>query len=311
VDALDYLAAELQSGPAARPQNLPDESLAAVHDIRRFTTSHIMYLGIPLADAEDAVEDAVCELYFRLLRGDAPRQPRAWARVVARRAAARYTERRHRERPTTHEDLAIFAGPAGDHSDITDYLAERDQVFDWIHSLPPNHQEVITLIMDGYSASEIAHHLGLPIGIVRVRLRAAREKLRGVFVAQMAADRQAERAERYTADQHTMARRSRSPVQRPRPIETSTAEESTDLRELADLPPRQQEVLRLSRRGYKPAQIARVLGLSPNTVRVNLFHARKRMRRNLELLDSEGSRLITGGSPERTQSMTDAIRHWN
>jgi RNA polymerase sigma factor (sigma-70 family) len=47
---------------------------------------------------------------------------------------------------------------------------------------------------------------------------------------------------------------------------------------LAALPPRQQEVLRLSRHGYKPAQIARALAISPNTVRVNLFHARKRIR---------------------------------
>jgi DNA-binding NarL/FixJ family response regulator len=56
---------------------------------------------------------------------------------------------------------------------------------------------------------------------------------------------------------------------------TAPVREETDL---ADLPPRQQEVLRLTRRGYKPAQIARVRAISPNTVRVNLFHARKRLR---------------------------------
>lgn len=56
--------------------------------------------------------------------------------------------------------------------------------------------------------------------------------------------------------------------------------------ELLGLPPRQREVLRLSLEGYKPTQIARALSLSPNTVRVNLHHARKRLRDNREALSS-------------------------
>jgi RNA polymerase sigma factor (sigma-70 family) len=254
-------------------------------DIQR-VAAFVMYSGASQADAEDATQDALCELYSMLVRGDEPRNPQAWSRVVARRAASRYAAHRHRERPTSHEDLASFAGPAGGHDEIAGHLAEHDQVLDWIRSLPPNHRDVIALTMDGCSTFDIADRLQLPIGIVRIRLAAARRKLREAFVAQMATDRQAERTE-----QRTMAFRSRSSVQRARLTEIPTAEESTDQRELSDLPPRQQQVLRLSRRGYKPAQIAQVLGLSSNTVRVNLFHARKRMRQNLELLGSEKGRL--------------------
>lgn len=166
-------------------------------------------------------------------------------------------------------------------------LPSATRFLDWIRCLPPDHQDVIALVVDDHSTQEIAYRLQLPPAVVRSRLRAARRELSEAFVAQMAADRRAERAE-----QRAMASRSRDPIQRPRTAQMSSAEESTDPRDLADLPPRQQEVLRLSRRGYKPAQIAPILGLSPNTVRVNLFHARKRIRRSLELPSAAAGRII-------------------
>jgi RNA polymerase sigma factor (sigma-70 family) len=291
MESLPNLVAGLQSSPATRPPSLPDEFLAAIPEIQRATVLSTMHSGVSFADAEDATQDALVSMYLALQRGDTISTPRAWARVVARRAAWRLASRQGRERLTANEDLAVLAGDADNHEKMADDIAERVQVLDWIRQLPADHQNIIALVGDGYSPSEIAEQLGLSTAVVRVRLKNAREKLRKAFVTQLEADRRAERAE-----QPATAARSRQ-VSRPRPADASSAEEVTHLRALADLPPRQQEVLRLSRRGYKPAQIARLLGLSPNTVRVNLYHARNRMRQTLELLSGEETRVAVSSPP--------------
>ena len=52
----------------------------------------------------------------------------------------------------------------------------------------------------------------------------------------------------------------------------SGAGAATDI--LRELPRRQRETLTLAMDGYRPAEIARLLGIEPNAVRVNLHHAR-------------------------------------
>jgi DNA-directed RNA polymerase specialized sigma24 family protein len=186
---------------------------------------------------------------------------KAYTRTVARREAWRLNQRRDQLlAPDEFAFLTDYGLPGG--KQIDDYLVEEDQVRGWISQLPPEQAAIIDLLMDGASPPEVAGHLQIPKDVVRIRLRAAREQLRAAFVAQMTADREAE--------QRPVTRRAK-PLARPPAPTTAPAREETDL---ADLPPRQQEVLRLTRRGYKPAQIARGRAISPNTVRVNLFHAR-------------------------------------
>jgi len=50
-----------------------------------------------------------------------------------------------------------------------------------------------------------------------------------------------------------------------------------------ELPPRQREVCDLvDFQGYEPAEVAEMLGVNPNTVRANLFKARKMIRERIE-----------------------------
>jgi RNA polymerase sigma-70 factor, ECF subfamily len=60
------------------------------------------------------------------------------------------------------------------------------------------------------------------------------------------------------------------------------------LEALADLPPRQREVLYLSAcEGLKTAEIGQVLGITPESVKASLSIARKRMRENCALAASQ------------------------
>jgi RNA polymerase sigma factor (sigma-70 family) len=53
------------------------------------------------------------------------------------------------------------------------------------------------------------------------------------------------------------------------------------IRIIASLPEQQRRVVALRYDGYMPADIARILGTDPNNVRVNLHHARARLRASL------------------------------
>jgi RNA polymerase sigma factor (sigma-70 family) len=52
---------------------------------------------------------------------------------------------------------------------------------------------------------------------------------------------------------------------------------------LRELPPRQRETLALTMEGFQPSEIARILGIEPNTVRVSLYHARMKVLAHLAL----------------------------
>jgi RNA polymerase sigma factor (sigma-70 family) len=239
--------------------------------------------GISSVDREDIAQEVLLKLHAVISRGVAPRAPGAWARTVARRYA--WKSLRHTsEWLMTAEQLAALGGTTDNTADLVE-LAERDQMLGWVRQLRPERRAVVALYMDGYSSEEIADALQISHKVVRIRLSAALQELRKKLVAQMDHDRRSEHAEGLSS----ISTIGSAPRPRPRsagPLESSS-EELAARQAIANMPRRQSEVLRLSRRGYKPAQIAQVLGLSPNTVRVNLCHARKRMRRNLELNSQE------------------------
>ena len=61
------------------------------------------------------------------------------------------------------------------------YTFNPDQigVKDWVNKLSPEHKEVIDIVyFSGYSHREAAEHLGLPLGTLKTRIRAALKQLR-------------------------------------------------------------------------------------------------------------------------------------
>jgi RNA polymerase sigma-70 factor (ECF subfamily) len=55
---------------------------------------------------------------------------------------------------------------------------------------------------------------------------------------------------------------------------------------LADLPPKQRQVMAWSIDGFSPAEIASALGVDPAAVRQNLAKARKNLKQNLGITEA-------------------------
>ncbi|WP_158558088.1 sigma-70 family RNA polymerase sigma factor [Spongiactinospora gelatinilytica] len=267
---------------ASSPVASPTLPLSAVRDVRRAVRFTVCGLADSYgADSEDIAQEVLLALLTAHRLGRLPDRPAAWAQTVARRRAWKSDMDRRREVPIGGPgELDLVSSASGERGDeMADLTVQRHRLVGWIRDLPPEVRAVMALRMDGYSDSEIARDLRMSRSLVKVHAREGTERLRAALVGQMAAEMAAEQAERRAEQAET---RQAGPVPVcPAPAAPPPSED----RALAGLPPRQKEVLRLSRRGYTPAQIARLLGLSANTARVNLYHARKRVRRDLGLLD--------------------------
>ncbi|MEN3308920.1 MAG: hypothetical protein V7603_5122 [Micromonosporaceae bacterium] len=63
--------------------------------------------------------------------------------------------------------------------------------------------------------------------------------------------------------------------------EAAVTEQAVDqdlLRLVADLPPRQRQIIALVADGYSQAEVAEALGLTPSAVRANLYKARRNLK---------------------------------
>jgi len=263
VDPLSILLAG--HAPASRPgdgeapldDGAGDMTGSVIEELHLIARSAARSAGVSWTDAEDAAQEAFLALWRAAGRGGLPSELaacRSWMRTVAFRSALR----RARDRsPLSLDDdaLAALAALAGPDDEVPDLVTGHEQVLSLLRGLPRDEREVIALVIDGYRLWEIGEVLRIPLAVAQRRASSARERLRRAIAAQAEGEEQARQPGRGSGDA-----------------------------ELRSLPPRQREVLRLSREGYKPAQIAEALSLSPNTVRVNLHHARKRLHRNRELL---------------------------
>lgn len=127
----------------------------------------------------------------------------------------------------------------------------------------------------GLTSRETARQLRVSVATVRTHRKNALHKL-----------------EQLPAIQHVRRSLLTCP-DRPSSPRGESGSHAAEERAISQLPPRQREILTWSRIGYKPSQIAEILHLSANTVRVNLHHARKRLRRTLA--EQSGARTIAAG----------------
>lgn len=126
----------------------------------------VMRLGASLQDAEDAVQQAFAEVWQGLVSRPESWQevsnPRAWLRLIARRKYRRRDEN-HRQPlpvPVAEPDELRRSTPHTDtrHDELT---LEKVYVLHAMRELDPLPQAVLAFTLDGFSAPEIAIHLGL------------------------------------------------------------------------------------------------------------------------------------------------------
>lgn len=136
-------------------------------------------LGDPML-AEEATQDTFLKLWSRARQYLAERGPLLpWLLTIARRVALDRLRLESR-RPVLSDanDPEEVWQTIPDHESTAEEARWRSLYFA-VHSLHPDQRKVIELAYyQGMSQSEISEMLGLPLGTVKTRLRAAMEKLR-------------------------------------------------------------------------------------------------------------------------------------
>lgn len=156
--------------------------LAAYGEIvRRFQDMGYGYAYSILGDfhlAEDAAQEAFIEAYQCLKNLREPTAFPGWFRRIVFKRCDRLT--RHKEIPAAPFEAAAAIAPAGcEPSQAAEDREMKNKVLAAIRSLPEQQREVTTLFyLNGYSQSDIAEFLEVPVGTVKSRLAASRNRLK-------------------------------------------------------------------------------------------------------------------------------------
>ena len=128
-------------------------------------------------DAEEVVEEVFMQVWQRAVSYEPGRSaPLAWIFMIARsRIIDRLRRRQRRQRP-----LLWTPEPANDPQELAWSHMAAASVREALERLPAEHREVIDACYYlGLSQSEAAAMLGLPLGTIKTRARAALKGLRG------------------------------------------------------------------------------------------------------------------------------------
>ena len=135
-------------------------------------------------EAEEVLQEVFLQVWRDARRYDPGRSsPRGWLLLLARsRALDRLraaTARQKREEKLGRE-AAVAAAPIG--SRRLEHLDRQRRIGSALESLPPEQRRVVELaFFHGLSQTEIAAHLGAPLGTVKSRALMAMKKLRSLL----------------------------------------------------------------------------------------------------------------------------------
>lgn len=133
--------------------------------------------------AEDVVQEAFLALWryartFKPERGNA----RTWFFSIVHHRALNAVRRLKPRQPTEPIDEMTVELPAGDAYDVWAQVAQgldATQVRAALTQLPEEQREAVTLaFLGGYSNTEVAERLGIPLGTVKSRIRLGMQKMR-------------------------------------------------------------------------------------------------------------------------------------
>jgi RNA polymerase sigma-70 factor (ECF subfamily) len=160
--------------------------LVAAGDHRAFEELHRRYarpvLGIALrrigdrGRAEDATQDTFASLWRSANRFDPTRgKATSWLFTVARNAIVDGLRRRPEPTVEAPPDVAE-PGPGPDDAAESEWVSWR--VHRALETLPDQERTLVELAYwSGFSQSEIADHVGIPLGTVKTRTRSALRRL--------------------------------------------------------------------------------------------------------------------------------------
>jgi RNA polymerase sigma factor (sigma-70 family) len=134
--------------------------------------------------AADVVQDAFLAVWRRASTFDARRgQPSTWILTLTHHKAVDLVRREHRRRTEPIDSRAEGADPGPAVEERAWSGMTRERVRDALARLPDPHREVLELAyFAGYSQSELAERLALPLGTVKSRTFAAMTALRTALI---------------------------------------------------------------------------------------------------------------------------------
>jgi RNA polymerase sigma-70 factor (ECF subfamily) len=122
---------------------------------------------VPQPDIEDVLQRVFYEVWRVHERYDPQLPLRAWVLGIARKRAIDHLRKR-RDVVVPLDSMREITGDDG--RDVADRLAWADEVRAALDNLPTTQQQVIEMAyFDGYTQSEIAVALGIPLGTVKTR----------------------------------------------------------------------------------------------------------------------------------------------
>ena len=169
---------------AALPVAAPSlEALPRLREQRHFVTRLLRRFGVPPADVEDAAQDVLLISYRRQIRGDDGDDRRGWFYQTARYVSCNRRRARRREAARVHfGPLDVEAQRAEATVAADEWLESRQLCQLLARSLEQLRQEqrsvLLSNVLEGRSAAEIARELRAPLATVVSRLRVGRRALR-------------------------------------------------------------------------------------------------------------------------------------
>ena len=130
--------------------------------------------------AEDAVQEAFLAVWrtagaFRAERAKAS----TWIMTLVHRRAVDLVRREERRRADPLDDAMMDVSTGDSAEDVAWLGFERERVQGALRQLPDNQREAIELAYyGGYSQSELAERLGMPLGTIKSRMFAGLARLR-------------------------------------------------------------------------------------------------------------------------------------
>ncbi len=141
--------------------------------------------------AEDCIQEAFISIWRSGARFDRTRgSVRSWTLSIVRNRAIDALRSKSGKAPklTFDDDAILESRPAAEHTEAEVLAAETaDEVRGALSQLPGEQSKVIELAyFGGFSQSEIAGMLNVPLGTVKGRIRLGLEKIRGELAEGMA-----------------------------------------------------------------------------------------------------------------------------
>lgn len=134
---------------------------------------------VPQPDIDDVMQRVFYEVWRAHERFDPSQSLRAWVLSIARKRAIDHLRKR-RDVVVPIESMREIAGDDG--NAVAERLAWADEVRGALDLLPELQRDVIELAyFDGYTQSEIAVTLGIPLGTVKTRTARGLHRLAGLL----------------------------------------------------------------------------------------------------------------------------------